>query len=223
MTGYVSAWGAHTAKGSLKDESMLAAYELELGRFTEAVNVLEVGVGNGGGMEVLAAALPEGSTVTGVDVDERCAALGLPVHVVDAADRHALTEALRPNRFHVIADCTHQPVEALRATLAGLWPMLLAGGTYLIEIPLALASEDYEAAVHVFSRLAKTVHYDRLPEDNSLVPHEELLRVSFYANTVALQKRHARVMPYMTLANGTEHAVTSMDEMQAAGAKKVLP
>jgi hypothetical protein len=53
-------------------------------------------------MEVWRDVLPEGSTVTGIDIDPACGDLGLPVHVGDVTDEVWLRNVLRGCWFYFI-------------------------------------------------------------------------------------------------------------------------
>src|ERR1700730_10944805 len=62
----------HEGKLSDKWEQYLSIYETELKRFVEQgkpVRLLEIGVQNGGSLEIWAKYLPPDSTVIGVDID----------------------------------------------------------------------------------------------------------------------------------------------------------
>src|SRR5206468_3414241 len=66
----------HDGHVSDKWEHYLAIYELELARFgANPIHLLEIGVQNGGSLEIWAKYLPTGSSIVGLDIDPACASL----------------------------------------------------------------------------------------------------------------------------------------------------
>lgn len=87
----------HDGKVADKWEQYLAIYEPELRPFAvggRPVRLLEIGVQNGGSLQIWSKYLPPGSLVVGVDIDAAFARLelgeGIPLLVADAGDRKTL-------------------------------------------------------------------------------------------------------------------------------------
>jgi hypothetical protein len=168
---------------------------------TDAVDLLDVGVENGGSLEVWRDALPEGSTVLGMDVDPRCADLGLDVITCDVTDAATVKDALRGRWFDVIVDST--------GTMSPwTWAFLRAGGRLIFEGYDPGAVQD----------LVRDVAADA----PSWLPVEEIMRVSVFQHVVVIEKRHPRVLPYIEIMVGNFADVTGERDLIESGVKRVL-
>jgi hypothetical protein len=214
----MQAWVAHEGRASQKAESALYAYDVEVRGLEGRTDAVEFGTGNGGGRDVLAGVLPPGSTVLGVGdeftADVQC----------DVGDVVALRAALGGRRYGLLIDATWRDADALCGTLRAAWPHLAPSGIYLLETPPAAPQDRMEALLLALAALAWTVNYDTTGATRDWpLPHEEVLRVTFYAGVVAIQKRHARVLPYMNLVAGKEFPHTSTAALSEQGAVLVTP
>ena len=107
----------HSGKATDKWEQYLIAYESELAVFRARnvpVRLLEIGVQNGGSLELWYKYLPVGSTCCGLDIDERVAALrysteNISVHVCDATDSASLERVIGTQTFDIIIDDGSEP------------------------------------------------------------------------------------------------------------------
>lgn len=166
-----------------------------------AASLLDIGVGNGGSMEVWIDVLPVGSIVTGIDIDPACADLGLPVHIGDVTDEVWLRETLRGEWFDVIVDST--------STMNALpWVFLRPGGRLILE--------GYD--VELVSRLVTDVASDQ----DSWLPTEEIMRVTVYPKVTVIEKRHPRVVPYVDVMVGNFADVTGEKVLIEQGVKRVI-
>jgi hypothetical protein len=99
--------------------------------------VLEIGVSQGGSLEMWRAYFGRGSHIVGIDIDERCTAVagpGVDVRIGDQTDRAflmGLVDEFGPFDI-VIDDGGHRP-EQIRASFDALWPSINLGGVYLVE------------------------------------------------------------------------------------------
>jgi len=128
--------------GYVSDKWMqfLAIYERELGAAVEqgqSICLLEIGVQNGGSLELWHEYLPTGSRVIGIDVDERCRQLvfpeGVEVLIADAGDQREVDRLLAGTLLDfIIDDGSHKPKDIIGAFL-NLFPKLADGGKYIIE------------------------------------------------------------------------------------------
>jgi hypothetical protein len=197
--GYRNQWLNHAGAVSHHREVVLHAFEKETP--TEPVRLLDVGVGNGGSLEVWREVLPEGSSVTGLDIDPRCAELGLPVVVCDVTDQGSVAAALRGEWFDLIIDST--------GTMSPwTWPFLRSGGRLILE--------DYEP--DVLMELVRGVALD----DSSWLPVEEIMRVSVLPHVAVVEKRTPRVVPYINIMVGNFADVTGEKVLIESGIKRVL-
>src|SRR5947209_9794864 len=110
--GLFEAFFNHTGRVSDKWEQYLAVYSSELDDLRAAgrpIRLLEIGVQNGGSLEIWQAYLPQGSTILGLDINPDVAQLTfasdkIAVKIVDATQRAALEDALGNSTFDVIVD-----------------------------------------------------------------------------------------------------------------------
>jgi hypothetical protein len=109
----------HQGYISDKWEHYLFIYEAALARFIadgRPIRLLEIGVQNGGSIQIWSKYLPEGSTIVGIDIDTACtdlvAAPNVFIHIGDASDPVALDRMLGDSCFGVIIDDGSHPKAA---------------------------------------------------------------------------------------------------------------
>ncbi len=174
METIASLFIAHQGKCSDKWENYLDIYEAEFARFrqrTAPVAMLEIGVQDGGSLEIWQKAMPAGSRITGIDVDPRVASLryapGIEVLVGDGTDPSALQAMLRERQFDVVIDDgSHQSRDVI-ATFEAIFPRLHPGGLYVIEDTACSYWDEYGgglrrqgASVEWLKRLVDAIHAD---------------------------------------------------------------
>jgi threonine dehydrogenase-like Zn-dependent dehydrogenase len=197
---YRAHWMNHAGAVATHNEVTLHAYDRLIPQ--RPLEMLLVGVGNGGAVEIWNAALPEGSKVIAVDADPRCADLpGLTVVTVDATQKDALREALRGHWFDVVIDAT-------RTMQPYVWPFLRPGGVYIYE------GYNVDMALMLTRDLAL--------QDDSWLPIEEVMRVDVYQECLAVEKRTPRVVPYMDIVTGNFADIIPEKDLHAAGVKRVI-
>lgn len=113
--------------------------------------ILEIGVSHGGSLELWQRWFGRGTTIVGIDIDPRTAALaerGVTIRIGDQGDVSFMRSvAERDGPFDiVIDDGSHQPAHQ-RASLDALWPAVTPGGIYLVEDLHANYWEDYGGAL----------------------------------------------------------------------------
>lgn len=197
--GYRSTWLSHAGAGSRHSEVAIHAFDRE--QPTEPVRMLVAGVENGGSLEVWADVLPEGSEVVGVDIDPRCADLGLDVRVGDVLDGGFIRGEFRHEWFNLIVDSTG-------TMTPHLWPFLRPGGRLFLE--------DYDTQRLI--DLTRAVAED----DESWLPTEEIMRVEVYPHIAVIEKRNPRVLPYLHILVGNFCDVVPETELLAQGVKRVV-
>ena len=113
-------------------------YETHLRRFRgKPVTVLEIGVSQGGSLQMWREYLGRRSLIVGIDIEPRVAALaerGIEIHVGDQSDPAFLaTLVARYGRFDVVIDDgSHLPRHQI-ASIELLWEHLAEGGCYIVE------------------------------------------------------------------------------------------
>lgn len=197
--GYRDSWLNHAGCVSWHSEVVLHAFDREMPAMP--ANLLDIGVGNGGSMEVWIDVLPVGSIVTGIDVDPACANLGLPVHIGDVTDEAWLRETLNGKWFDVIVDSTSM-------MSAFPWVFLRPGGRLILE--------GYDPKL--LCRLVADVAADQ----DSWLPSEEIMRVTVYPHVAVIEKRHPRVVPYVDVMVGNFAEVESEEFLIRQGIKRVI-
>lgn len=100
--------------------------------------VVEFGVQHGGSLQMWRDYFGPGCSVTGADIDPRCACLelgdGITVVTGDQEDREFLRElAGRLGGIDVVIDDGGHSMAQQLATLEGMWPAVRDGGTFLTE------------------------------------------------------------------------------------------
>jgi len=199
--GYRSEWLKHEGLLSVHSEVFLHAIDRVF--HDKASRVLLIGVGNGGVVEVWRKALPEGSTLVAVDGNKKVKKLDLGVHVGDVSDTEWLRELLRGHWFDVIIDATWAN------PAAAVWPFLIPGGAYVFE--------GYD--MQEMQSLIADLDVDR----DSWLPIEEVMTVMMMPNIAIVEKRNARVVPYLDVIVGTDAPVTPESWYEKRGAKRVTP
>ena len=130
----------HQGFVSDKWEHYLSIYDSALARFVEKgepVRLLEIGVQNGGSLQIWSKYLPPGSTIVGIDVDPACAQLSMAPNITilicNASDPGALNCNLADAHFDIIIDDGSHRSDDVVATFEACFWRLNPGGIYIIE------------------------------------------------------------------------------------------
>lgn len=164
------------------------------------MQVLMLGVDNGGSLQVWREALAAGSTVTALDERPECADLGLGVHVGRTGDRAWLERTLGGQQFDLIID-------SMGHANGDVWPWLKVGGF--------LAVEHYDDA-RIRELLTAIVD-----EKTTWLPYDEVLGVQYYPHVALIEKRNPRVVPYLEIVVGNEAPVVEESVYAERGAKRI--
>jgi len=123
-----------------KWEQYIGIYESELAPFISAgrpISLLEIGVQNGGSLQVWRKYLPAGSRIVGIDINPDCARLApdenTSVHIADGTDQAALDGVLGDQTFDVIIDDGSHRSDHIISTYKALFPRIKGGGKFIIE------------------------------------------------------------------------------------------
>jgi predicted nucleic acid-binding Zn-ribbon protein len=213
-----------THRGYLSDKwaQYLAVYERELAAMVERgapLRLLEIGVQNGGSLQIWHKYLPAASRITGVDIDPRCAELSFPdgveVITADAGDAGRLDSVLGSRQFDIVIDDGSHLQRDIIGAFRTLLPRLAPGGKYFIEDLHTSYWKAYgggfrlaTTAVEFIKDLADGLHLDHLQQEideaeRSLLAKidRDVCRISFYSAIAVIEKyptpktgRFARVM-----------------------------
>ena len=133
-------YAQHRGKVSDKWSSYLALYESVLSPLRQSVrSLLEIGVQNGGSLEIWAQYFASAQIIVGCDIDAKCADLNFEdsrIHVVvenaTLATTRETVARLSPAIDVVIDDGSHIPRDVIAAFLS-YWPMVTPGGLFIAE------------------------------------------------------------------------------------------
>ena len=133
-------YASHQGKVSTKWDSYLEVYERAFSGLREsALSMLEVGVQNGGSLEIWSRYFPHAQAIVGCDVNPDCARLAFGDPRIRLVIGNVNSpEALRAIRSHcasfdiILDDGSHLPRDIV-FTFLNYFPALKPGGLYLIE------------------------------------------------------------------------------------------
>lgn len=145
---------AHTGKVSDKWASYLAVYDRTFNALRERpVSLLEIGVQNGGSLEVWSRYFPAATHIVGCDIHPRCRNLRysdprISVVVADINSRMAKEQIadLCPAYDIVIDDGSHISDDIIRTFLI-YFPMLKPGGIFVVEDTHTMYWDNYQGGV----------------------------------------------------------------------------
>jgi hypothetical protein len=197
--GFRTTWLEHEGFLSVHTEDFLHAIDRIIPE--KPIDILLIGVGNGGDIEVWKNALPEGSTVVALDDNALTSDLDLGVLVADLTDASLIRSLLFGSWFHVVIDATG-------TFMPHVWPFLRAGGVFVVE--------NYQHDI-----LTKLVR-DLAEDNDSVLPTEEIMFMSVFPNVISLEKRNPRVVPYLKIITGKHDPVVNEKIYQEQGAKRVV-
>jgi cephalosporin hydroxylase len=137
---YLECYKEHKGLVSHKWIHYFFIYDRIFKRFLEKdrpIKMLEIGVQNGGSLEIWKKYLPQCSIVHGVDIDERCRSLkfseGIFFHLGNATDGDFMEKEFDDTQFDVIIDDGSHICEDVIQTFKFLFPRMKSGGCYVVE------------------------------------------------------------------------------------------
>ena len=130
----------HDGYISDKWEQYLPAYEAVLRGFIDSakpVRLLEIGVQNGGSLQIWSKYLPPGSIMVGIDIDPACAGFrpetNISILIGDAGDKVAIDRILGDAKFDIIIDDASHRSDHVVSTFNACFGRLNCGGLYIVE------------------------------------------------------------------------------------------
>ncbi len=137
---YLNTYAKHHGLVSHKWIHYFFIYDRILNRFLEKnkpIRLLEIGVQNGGSLEIWKKYLPQGSEIHGVDIDEKCLNLsfseGISFHLGNATDKDFFEKTFGDFQFDIIIDDGSHICKDVIQTFEYLFPKLKEGGVYIVE------------------------------------------------------------------------------------------
>lgn len=194
---YTAEFFAQMGKASDKWASYLPAYDFWFAKFRDApVRILEIGVQNGGHLEVLARYFKNAELIIGCDIDPACATLKyedkrIKVIIGDVnADEVERNVTALSDSFDIIIDDGSHTQQDIIASFARYFPKLKTGGIYLAEdLHTSYWQEfggglfDPLSAIGFFSRLVDVLNFEHwgicLSLQDFLSPYQNRYSVQF--------------------------------------------
>ena len=136
---YSEVFTSHRGKYSDKWSQYLDVYDRVLQDLPNPKSILEIGVQNGGSLEIWDTLYPDADFIIGIDVDKKCSDLEfqsskIKVLVGDAKSDETIRQALEiVNSFDIVIDDGSHTSEDIIVNLIKLLPTLKPGAIYLIE------------------------------------------------------------------------------------------
>jgi glycosyltransferase involved in cell wall biosynthesis len=156
------------------------------------INLLEIGIQNGGSLEIWAQYFSRAEKIIGCDFDENCGGLVFDDPrisvVIGDANTSSVEMAIRqqtPSFDLIIDDGSHQSADMISSFLR-YFPMLNEGGIYLVEDMHCSYWKDYGGSLHnplsamnFFKRLADILNYEHWRNNRSRAGYLENFATSF--------------------------------------------
>lgn len=231
---FLELYRAHKGYVCDKWEQYLAVYDAEIGQLVargEPLNLLEIGVQNGGSLEIWAKLLPAGSRIIGIDIDPSCAGLTLPdnvrVLIGDASDAEFLQASLGDQVFDiVIDDGSHRSRDVIHSFRA-LFPRLGPSGKYFIEDLHASYWREFgggfrgqDSAVEFLKSLIDALHADHFKDAPNLAADElaaltalnrQIARLCFFDSLAVIEKYpREKAQPFVRTVAGSAVEASTM-------------
>lgn len=202
----------HNGYSSTKYEPYLPVYSRLLAPWIATgrpLDLLEIGIQNGGSLQMWADCLPQGSKIHGIDINPKCAELafqeGISVSIGDASNKPFLNQALANGQFDVIIDDGSHIAEHVVASFEILFPRLKPGGIYVVEDCCTSYWPSHHgdfrlatAPVEYFKRLVDAVNFDHIGGVPTTLSHDEHRRlrdlnqeiagIQFYDSLIVVEK-----------------------------------
>ena len=219
---------AHRGPLSDKWEQYIPIYECELRPYLERsapIVLLEIGVQNGGSLEIWHKLLPPHSRVVGMDIDERCRELklseGIELHIGDATQKAFVNSALGETCFDIIIDDGSHRSNDIIASFDILFGRLKPGGIYIVEDLHCSYWPAYGggfraegSSIEWAKNLVDAINADHLESTSDLRSEElaqlrafntEIARIAFFDSVLVVQKYVApKHRPFARLLTGAE-------------------
>jgi SAM-dependent methyltransferase len=219
----------HQGKVSDKWEHYLSIYETEMNRFVTAgkpLRLLEIGVQNGGSLEIWAKYLPHASTIMGVDIDPAVQNLqfegNVKVLVADVNDFEKVKQWVGTAPLDVVIDDGSHNSADIIAVFKNLFSLVAPGGKYVVEDLHASYWNSHGGGLRVrsssmeyFKNIVDALNADHFSPDDCIPANEknelqqlgaQIGRITFYDSVAVIEKLHrAKERPYRRLISG-QHA-----------------
>ncbi|MDR2260622.1 MAG: class I SAM-dependent methyltransferase [Azoarcus sp.] len=211
---YYSVYRAHRGLASFKWSHYPFIYDRLLAAHLDAgrpLALLEIGVQNGGSLEIWEKYLPPGSEIHGMDIDPKCRELDFGAHSRirfhhgSAADADTVSRLFTAQKFDIIVDDGSHISADVIAAFINLFKKLKPAGIYIVEDLSTSFDPSWggglykqDASIEFFKRFADTVNCgyfaaDALASVTDLSPflggyRQEIASICFYNSVCAITK-----------------------------------
>jgi len=138
-TGYQEIFFSHQGKLSNKWSSYVDYYQEILAKYRkDRVKILEIGVQNGGSLEILAKYFDQAQIVLGCDIDEKCGALKfedprINIIIGNTSDNKTFSKIRDHKYFEIIFDDGSHTSNDIILNFMNYFPLVAPGGIYIVE------------------------------------------------------------------------------------------
>lgn len=173
-------------KVSDKWDLYLDEYHNELAKYrSKQISILEIGVQNGGSLEVWAEYFPLAERITGCDIEEKCSELKyddkrIEVFIGDATSETVCEQLCRNGNYDIILDDGAHTSESIIKSFIYLFENLNYGGKYIVEDLHCSYWERFQgglkhpnSSMAFFKKIADIINYEHWNNQQSRV---DLLR-----------------------------------------------
>lgn len=199
MTRLIDLYTSHTGKVSDKWSSYLSTYDTWFRDYTNRpLRILEIGIQNGGSLEIWEKYFPNASLIVGCDINPLCAELSYDAARIKVVVGDANAEDIRAkimafsDTYDIIIDDGSHVSRDIVVSFAKYFPLLAEGGVYVAEDLHCSYWENFEggieapyASVNFFKRLCDMVNHEHwgaaVPASAALSYYEATYNIDFVA------------------------------------------
>jgi cephalosporin hydroxylase len=183
------------------------------------IKMLEIGVQNGGSLEIWKKYLPQNSEIHGVDINKKCTQLkfseGISFHLGSAADKNFMEKTFSDIQFDLILDDGSHVCKEVIQTFEHLFPKIKNGGCYVIEDMCTSYWKEYggglyneKSSIEYFKKLIDSgLNKDylkcNLVDDINPAINNAISRISFFDSICVIDKFHgSKSAPFKSIVVG---------------------
>lgn len=227
---YADLFNAHVGYRSVKWEHYLEIYDQHLKNKASSlspVTLLELGIQNGGSLEIWAKYLPVNSRIIGVDIEKKCSQLLFPPNITvligDASDPLFIKNKLLNYTYDIIIDdASHMPRETI-AAFTMLFGQLAPGGLYFVEDTHTSYWAPFKGgfkkktAIEYFKTFIDALHYDyikfpfyfsRSDRKKFGLINQQIRSITFYDSILVIEKNlTSKCEPYSKVFAGDDDSL----------------
>lgn len=200
----------HNNYVSVKWEQYLSIYERIFKPFIDKgrpVDILEIGILNGGFLEILEKFFPKNSKIIGFDINEKCASLkyskNIKVCIGNATKKDFVEKNLKNSEFDIIIDDASHMCKDVINTFNLTFDKLKPGGIYIVEDCHTSYWYDYkggykkkESIIEYFKDLVDSLNFyyinPKITESKKFKKIKEykssIASISFYDSVIVIEK-----------------------------------